>query len=152
MNTPFEPPTMPSCRSLRNRSGRCWPISAVTRSGGPNCSVRARRQPHFELLGAELRLRPLGGYRFTCRVVAFEKPRRINLAYSGGFIAGIAEWRLEPVSQGTRVVYDIDLQVVHSRLAAFAHWAVDLGRVHSFSMQAIFRNLRRELLPPHARS
>jgi len=104
-----------------------------------------------ELLGAELRLRPLGGYRFTCRVVAFEKPRRINLAYSGGFIAGIAEWRLEPVSQGTRVVYDIDV-VVHSRLAALAHWAVDLGHVHSFSMQAIFRNLRRELLPPHARS
>jgi len=131
-----------------------WPVLAdVSRypQWWPKALCTSTSTATADLLGAELKLRPLGGYSFTCRVVAFEQLKRINFEYGGGFIAGTSAWRLEPAGQGTRVVYDIDV-VVNSRLASLVHRAINLGRVHSFSMQIIFRNLRRELFKPAARA
>lgn len=98
------------------------------------------------LIGSELELRPLGAKRFSCQVVSFVAPERIDLEYRGGVIEGTAKWRLEPAGQGTRVSYAIDV-LAKGRLVALVGRILDLNTMHSLSMQAIFRNLRRELFP-----
>ena len=58
---------------------------------------------------------------------------------------GIAEWRLEPAGQGTRVIYDMDAEVT-DLLVTLVGTVIDLKSIHSYSMRGIFRNLKRQLL------
>ena len=98
-----------------------------------------------ELTGTEFSIRPYGWRSFRCRVVSFEEPVRICLQYEGLYMGGIAEWRLEPAGQGTRVIYDMDAKV-KDLLVTLVGTVIDLKSIHSYSMRGIFRNLKRQLL------
>ena len=113
---------------------RWWPRSLGLRvlSGGAT------------LIGTELELRPFGGRPFRCRVEAVEEPRRMRVRYSGGFVEGCGEWRLEPLGGGTRVIYDLDVRVA-GRLVAFLARLIPLGRLHSRPMRGVLQNLERVL-------
>ena len=111
-----------------------WPTTLFT---------RATPSP-TGLVGSELHLRPMGTRSFTCRVVATDAPRAIELEYVGPFITGQAQWLLVPEGQGTRVSYVVDVEI-HGTLVALAAKFVDLRAVHSYSMQGILRGLQRRL-------
>jgi len=98
-----------------------------------------------ELTGTVFSIRPYGWRSFRCRVVSFEEPVRICLQYEGQYMGGIAEWRLEPAGQGTRVIYDMDAEV-NDLLVTLVGTVIDLKSIHSYSMRGIFRNLKRQLL------
>jgi len=98
-----------------------------------------------ELTGTVFSIRPYGWRSFRCRVVSFEEPVRICLQYEGLYMKGIAEWRLEPAGQGTRVIYDMDAEVT-DLLVTLVGTVIDLKSIHSYSMRGIFRNLKRQLL------
>jgi len=97
-----------------------------------------------ELIGTEFSLRPYGWKSFRCQVVAFEEPVRIGLQYDGSYLGGGAEWRLEPDGQGTRVIFDLDAEV-NDPLVTLLGKVIDLRRIHSFSMDHIFANLKQQL-------
>lgn len=97
------------------------------------------------LIGTEFTIRPYGWRSFRCRVVSFEEPVRICLQYDGLYMCGVAEWRLEPVDQGTRVIYDMDA-VVNDLLVTLVGTIINLKSIHSYSMRGIFRNLKQQLL------
>lgn len=113
---------------------RWWPASL---------HVKVIRSPP-EIFGTTLSICPFRGKAFTCTVVSMTPPARIGLVYEGPFIVGTAEWRLETVPEGTRVVYDIDV-AVQGLLVPLVARLLDLKQVHSSSMRGIFRNLRHEL-------
>ena len=96
------------------------------------------------LIGTEFTIRPYGWRSFRCRVVSFEAPVRICLEYDGIYMGGVAEWRLEPAGQGTKVIYDMDAEVKDLLVTLFGA-VINLESVHSYSMRGIFRNLRRHL-------
>ena len=96
------------------------------------------------LIGTEFTIRPYGWRSFCCQVVSVEEPVRICLKYDGVYMGGVAEWRLEPVDDGTRVIYDMDAEV-NDPLVALVGKVIDLKSIHSFSMRNIFRNLKKKL-------
>ena len=96
------------------------------------------------LIGTEFTIRPYGWRSFRCRVVSVEKPVRICLQYDGIYMGGVAEWRLEPVGQGTRVIYDMDAEV-NDPLVALVGKVINLKSIHSYSMRNIFKNLKKQL-------
>lgn len=96
------------------------------------------------LVGTQLEIRPLGGRPFQCQVEAVEWPSRIRMRYFGGFIDGFGEWRLEPVGQQTRVIYQLDVQA-HGWLVVLLGKVLNLARLHSRSMQTVLENLRHAL-------
>jgi hypothetical protein len=57
-------------------------------------------------------------------------------------IEGHGEWRLERLDAGTRVVYELDVQV-RGWLVALLDRIISLPRVHSRQMQGVFKNLER---------
>ena len=69
---------------------------------------------------------------------------RICLQYDGVYMGGVAEWRLEPVDQGTRVIYDMDAGV-NDPLVALVGKVINLKSIHSYSMRNIFLNLKKQL-------
>jgi ribosome-associated toxin RatA of RatAB toxin-antitoxin module len=95
-----------------------------------------------EALGSELEIKPFGGRPFCCRVEEVCEMTSMRLAYFGGGVEGHGEWRIERVAQGTRVGYRLDV-VAHGRLVRWIGKVVDLGGVHSRSMQGVLRNLER---------
>ncbi|MBV5330254.1 MAG: SRPBCC family protein [Chlorobium sp.] len=99
-------------------------------------------EPGF--VGSEFAIRPYGWRSFRCRVVSFEESVRISLQYDGVYMRGVAEWRLEPVGQGTKIIYDMDAEVNDS-LVALVGKVIDLKSIHSYSMRKIFRNLQEQL-------
>jgi len=98
------------------------------------------------LVGTEFSIRPYGWRSFRCRVRLVEEPVRIGLQYEGNYMTGIAEWRLEPVGQGTRVIYDMDAEV-NDLLVTLVGVMINLKSIHSYSMRRIFRNLKQQLFP-----
>ena len=98
-----------------------------------------------ELIGTEFTIRPYGWRSFCCRVISFEEPVRICLQYDSTYMLGVAEWRLEPFDQGTKVIYDMDAEV-KDLLVNLVGMVINLESIHSYSMQNIFRNLRQQLL------
>lgn len=112
---------------------RWWPKSLEIRilSGGM-------------LLGTEVEIRPAGGRSFRCRVEAVDEPRRIQMRYFGGFIEGFGEWRLEPLGQETRVIYKLEAKA-HGWMAVLLGKVLNLGQIHSRSMQLVLQNLSQEL-------
>jgi uncharacterized protein YndB with AHSA1/START domain len=96
------------------------------------------------LVGSEYRIRPYGWRSFCCKVVSVEEPACICLQYEGAYMSGIAEWRLESVGQGTRVIYDMDAEV-KDLLVALVGKVTDLKNIHSYSMRHIFQNLKKQL-------
>ncbi len=97
------------------------------------------------LVGTEFAIRPYGWRSFRCRVVSFEEPRCICLQYDGCYLGGVAQWRLEPVGQGTKVIYDMDA-VVHDPLVTLFGALISLESVHAYSMRGIFTNLEQMLM------
>lgn len=97
------------------------------------------------LIGTEFTIRPYGWRSFRCRVVSFEEPRRICLQYDGCYLGGVAEWRLEPVGQGTKIMYDLDAEVNDLLVTLFGA-VISLESVHACSMRGIFHNLRQLLM------
>lgn len=96
------------------------------------------------LTGTEISIRPYGWKSFRCQVVSVEEPVRIGLHYEGSYLGGGAEWRLEPDGQGTRVIFDLDAEV-NDPLVSLVSKVIDLRRIHSYSMDAIFANLKQQL-------
>ena len=96
------------------------------------------------LVGTEFSIRPYGWRSFVCQVVSFQQPVRICLHYDGRYMGGVAEWRLEPAGQGTRVVYAMDA-VVHDTLVELAGAVINLKSIHAYSMRGIFRNLTQQM-------
>jgi len=96
------------------------------------------------IVGTEFSLRPYGWRSFRCRVLSVEEPVRIGLQYEGDYMIGGAEWRLEPVGQGTRVIYDMDAEV-KDLLVTLIGRMINLKSIHSYSMRCIFRNLKQQL-------
>lgn len=111
-----------------------WPRSLFVRS--------LNVSPDF--IGTEYTIRPYGWRSFRCRVVSFEEPVRICLQYDGIYMGGVAEWRLEPVGQGTKVIYDMDAEV-KDLLVTLVGTVISLKSIHSYSMRGIFRNLKQQL-------
>lgn len=97
------------------------------------------------LTGAVYTIRPYGWRSFRCRVLATEEPIRIGLQYEGDYMQGVAEWRLEPFEQGTRVIYEMDSEI-NDFVVALIGTLINLKSIHSFSMGCIFRNLKQQLL------
>ena len=95
-------------------------------------------------IGTELRLRPLGGRSFHCRVETLDQPHQIRVRYHGDFIAGTGEWLLEPERAHTRVTYRVDV-VAHGLLATVLGRVIDLVSVHSNQMRAVMRDLGAEV-------
>ena len=98
------------------------------------------------LTGTEFTIRPYGWRSFRCRVVSFEAPVRLCLQYEGGYMGGVAEWRLEPVGRATRVIYAMDAEVT-DLLVTLVGTVINLKGIHSYSMRGIFRNLSRQISP-----
>jgi uncharacterized protein YndB with AHSA1/START domain len=124
-----------------------WPVLAdIARypQWWPRSLFVRLRHANPELIGTEFTIRPYGWRAFCCRVVSFEEPVRICLQYDGVYMGGVAEWRLEPAGQGTRVIYDMDA-VVKDLLVTVFGAVIDLKSVHSYSMRGIFRNLNQQL-------
>ena len=101
-------------------------------------------QVRAEFIGSTYRLRPYGWKAFTNTILEVTPHERISIAYSGSFMTGKAEWRLEKVQQGTKVIYDMDGRI--------SDWAVamvgiimDLKVIHSFSMKTIFAGLEKKV-------
>jgi len=97
------------------------------------------------LIGTEFTIRPYGWRSFRCRVVSCEESRRIGLHYEGGYLGGVAEWRLEPVGQGTKIMYDLDAEVRDPLVTLFGA-VISLESVHAYSMRGIFINLEQLLM------
>jgi uncharacterized protein YndB with AHSA1/START domain len=98
----------------------------------------------MELLGTEVELRPAGGRAFRCRVEAVDLPKCIGMRYFGGFIDGFGAWRLEPLGQETRVIYQLEVNA-HGWLVSLLGKVLNLGRMHSRLMQTVLRNLNQML-------
>lgn len=96
-----------------------------------------------EAVGTDIELHPPGGRPFRCRVESAEPPRRMVVRYHGGFLSGTGEWRLDPVGDGTRVVYTLDVYAAGWIVAVLGRF-LDLGRMHSKSMQEVITSLRDE--------
>lgn len=96
------------------------------------------------LVGTEYTIRPYGWRSFCCQVVSVEEPVRMCLQYDGVYMEGVAEWRLEPVGQGTRVIYAMDAEV-HDPLVECIGKIINLQSIHSYSMRNIFQNLNKQL-------
>ncbi len=96
------------------------------------------------LVGTVYTIRPYGWRSFRCRVLAVENPIRIGLQYEGNYMQGVAEWRLEPFEQGTRVIYEMDAEINDLGVALLGT-IIKLESIHSFSMRCIFRNLKQQL-------
>ncbi len=95
-------------------------------------------------IGTELELRPRGGRAFRCSVESLEEPRRIYMRYGGGFVEGSGEWRLEPLADGKRVTYDLD---VHARglIVGLVARAIRIDKLHSGPMRDVLEALKDEL-------
>lgn len=96
------------------------------------------------LVGTEFTIRPYGWRSFRCQVLSVEEPVQICLQYDGIYMEGVAEWRLEPMDQGTMVIYDMDAEV-NDPLVALVSKVINLKSIHSYSMRNIFQNLKRQL-------
>ncbi len=95
------------------------------------------------IVGSEFQIRPQGGRAFRCRVDQVDAPIKMRMHYPGEFIVGHGEWRLNPVSQGTRVTYEIDV-VANGCVAKFLGWVLPLARFHSKAMGEILARLEHE--------
>jgi carbon monoxide dehydrogenase subunit G len=93
------------------------------------------------LIGSQLRITPAAGKPFLCRVVAAEKPTRIELRYEGGFVDGKGEWVLERVGNETQVTYRMEAHVFGWVSAVISKF-VNLGSIHSKYMRSLLENLR----------
>ena len=96
------------------------------------------------LVGTEFSIRPYGWRSFVCQVTSVQQPVRICLHYDGHYMGGVAEWRLEPVERGTRVVYAMDAWV-DDLLVALVGTTINLKNIHTYSMRRIFHNLKRQM-------
>ena len=59
-------------------------------------------------------------------------------------MGGFAEWRLVPIDQGTRAIYDMNAEV-NDLLVALVGKVINLESIHSYSMLGIFRNLNQQI-------
>jgi hypothetical protein len=96
-------------------------------------------------LGTEVEVRPPFGRAFRCRVEEVDELKRMRTRYYGGFIEGFGEWRLEPASRGTRVIYHLDV-LVNGWLVALLGNVMNLATLHSRPMRTVLQNLNRLLL------
>ena len=127
-----------------------WPVLAdIARypSWWPRLLFVRLLHAHPGLVGTVYAIRPYGWRSFRCRVESFEEPLRLCLQYEGSYMRGVAEWRLEPVDQGTRVIYSMDAEVNDLVVALFGT-VINLKSVHSYSMRGIFHNLKQQLFRP----
>jgi uncharacterized protein YndB with AHSA1/START domain len=96
------------------------------------------------LTGTKYSIRPYGWRSFSCEIVSVEETERICLQYGGNYMKGAAEWRLKSINQGTLVIYDMDAEV-NDLLVALVGKVISLKSIHSYSMRAIFQNLKKQL-------
>lgn len=96
------------------------------------------------LIGTEFVIRPYGWRSFLCRVTSFEEPSCICLQYDSNYMRGTAEWRLEPVKQGSKVIYEMDA-VVDDIIVYLVSYISSLQSIHSYSMRGVLQNLTKQL-------
>lgn len=97
-----------------------------------------------ELIGSELQLRPFGGKAFQCRIDTIDIERAMQMNYFGKFINGTGRWRIEPVHNGTRVIYELDV-VANGLAVAILGKILPLGKIHSQQMADVLTRLNKEL-------
>lgn len=122
-----------------------WPKSLRVRvvAGGTEVADGADGSDEPQAVGTDIELRPPGGRPFRCRVESADPPRRMVVRYHGGFLSGTGEWRLDPAGDGTRVVYTLDVCAAGWMVTVLGKF-LDLGRMHSKSMQEVLTNLSAE--------
>jgi ribosome-associated toxin RatA of RatAB toxin-antitoxin module len=96
------------------------------------------------LIGSELKLRPLGGRAFRCRVASVDAPNRLVMEYFGGFIEGIGVWHLEAMESATRVQYELDVRAA-GKLVAWIGRVIPLAKFHSVQMESVLRQLEKRV-------
>ena len=124
-----------------------WPILTQLEQYGkwwPSFVFFKILQVRAECMGSTYRLRPYGWRAFTNTILEVTPHERISIAYSGSFMTGKAEWRLETEQQGTKVIYDMDGRISDWAVAIVGK-ILDLKVIHSFSMKTIFAGLERKI-------
>jgi uncharacterized protein YndB with AHSA1/START domain len=101
-----------------------------------------------ELEGSDLEVRPRGGPAFHWLVERAVPDSLLLLRYHTGPYQGTGTWLLEPVLEGTRVVYALDLTTTHPLLRLIGR-VTNLGRAHSRMMRPVLDRLRHAVTGGH---
>lgn len=109
----------------------------------PNVVVTVRK---FEptIVGTVCQVRPYGGLGFLCRVTSVTPESEMRMEYFDGIYRGVGIWRLMPLGEGTRLSYEIDLEI-KSRFMRLLSYVLDFGAIHSRLMQQVFGNLKQHI-------
>lgn len=91
-------------------------------------------------VGSAFEIKPYRGRGFRCDLVGIRDGTELRFAYSGLY-RGSGVWSLHDAgSEGTRVAYAIDLEIV-DRLTATLSRVLPIGRLHSRLMKDVFGGL-----------
>jgi uncharacterized protein YndB with AHSA1/START domain len=93
-----------------------------------------------ELIGSQFEVRPFGGKGFLCEVESVEPGLELQLQYLEGTYIGTGVWSIEPLEQGCRVSYAVDLEIVDWFIRALSH-VVNITAIHSRLVRRIFAGL-----------
>jgi ribosome-associated toxin RatA of RatAB toxin-antitoxin module len=93
-----------------------------------------------ELIGSQFEVRPFGRKGFVCEVESVDPGLELQLQYLDGTYAGTGVWSIEPLEEGCRVSYAVDLEIVDRLTSALSH-VVNLGAIHSRLVRKIFAGL-----------
>lgn len=110
---------------------------------GPNVVVTVQ---HFEpaIVGTIVSVRPYGGLGFRCRVSEVNSETEMKMEYFEGIYRGIGIWRLTPNDKGTRLSYEIDLEIKSVFMKVLSCF-LNIGSIHSRLMQQVFENLKQHI-------
>lgn len=82
--------------------------------------------------------------RWKARVSAFKTNRLLAIDYFKGDWIGKTTWKFEETEAGTRLTFDIDLDINRAWLRVFSHF-VNFARFHSRQISRVFKNLETYL-------
>lgn len=95
-------------------------------------------------IGTRLQLSNGWFVRWIATVVELRPMTHVVLRYSNGAWMGTTVWTLTAVPGGTRVVYEIDVEIVPLWLRLVSV-AIDFRKIHSNEMRRVFAALDRHL-------
>jgi ribosome-associated toxin RatA of RatAB toxin-antitoxin module len=113
-------------------------FSSYSRWWPPQLRMRVLRTT-TDFVGSQVEVRPRGG-RFVCEIAQVIPEREIVIRYVDGLHRGLGTWSFEEQSEGTRICYQIDLELQGWLLRSLSH-VMDFGRLHSQQMEGVFDGL-----------
>lgn len=93
-----------------------------------------------ELIGSQFEVRPFGGKAFVCEVESVDPGFELQLQYLEGTYVGTGVWSIEPLEQGCRVSYAVDLEIMDWFIRALSH-VVSITAIHSRLARRILAGL-----------